>query len=73
MPHHERHGTRRRRGDGGCVFSSWQGHGYEVIFARNVDVGAGKDGEGNVLSRTRFIAMFFLSTKEETGGGPEQG
>ena len=50
-------------------FSSQQGHGYEVMFARDVDAGAGKDSDGIVLSRTRLIAIFFLSTKEETGSG----
>ena len=50
-------------------FSSRQGHGYKVIFARDIDVRAGKDCDGIVLSRTRLMAMFFLSTKEETGSG----
>ena len=50
-------------------FSRRQGHGYEVIFAHDIDAAADSYGIGIVPLRTRLIAMFFLSTKEDGAAG----
>ena len=67
MPHNKRHGTRRRRGDGGCVSVVGKAMRTRSFLPVTLMSGREKDGDGIVLSRTRLIAMFFLSTKEDTG------